>query len=86
VKTIDLHIIDIANNSIRAKASEILIEVKDSEKDNSITLVITDTGCGISPEKLKEINESFYSSRAKFHQLLHLFYSRKQAFQYLISL
>ena len=59
MKTIDLHIIDIANNSIRAKASEILIEVKDSEKDNSITLVITDTGCGISPEKLKEINESF---------------------------
>ncbi|HOR60269.1 MAG TPA: ATP-binding protein [Bacteroidales bacterium] len=63
MKTIDLHIIDIANNSIRAKASEIVIEIKDSEKDNSITLIITDTGCGISPEKLKEINESFYSSR-----------------------
>ncbi|MCK9254660.1 MAG: ATP-binding protein [Bacteroidales bacterium] len=63
MKTLDLHIIDIVHNSIRAKANEILIEIKDLKKDNFVDLLIQDNGSGISPEKLVEIQESFYSSR-----------------------
>ncbi len=63
MKTLDLHIIDIVHNSIRAKASEIIIQIKDFANANTLSLCIEDNGCGISAEKLQEINESFYSSR-----------------------
>ncbi len=63
MKTIDLHIIDIVHNSIRAKASEIGIEIVDKESENYFSVKITDNGCGMSNEMLTAINESFYSSR-----------------------
>jgi len=63
MKTIDLHIIDIIHNSIKAGASEIIIRLTVSEKDNSILLSIEDNACGISEEMLEKIRSEFYSSR-----------------------
>ena len=63
MKTLDLHIIDIGHNSIRAKATEILIEIEDSEKKDLRSLKIRDNGCGMPKEMIDAINETFYSSR-----------------------
>ncbi|MBO4614938.1 MAG: sensor histidine kinase [Bacteroidales bacterium] len=63
MKTLDLHIIDIVHNSIRAKATEIIIEMVDSEKQDLLSLKIVDNGCGMPKEMMDAINETFYSSR-----------------------
>ena len=63
MKTLDLHIIDIVHNSIRAKATEIVIEMVDSEKQDLLSLKIIDNGCGMPKEMMDAINETFYSSR-----------------------
>jgi len=63
LKTIDLHIIDIVHNSIRAGATKIGIDIEDNISGNLFSVKITDNGCGIDEETLKAINDSFYSSR-----------------------
>ncbi len=63
MKTIDLHIIDIVHNSIRAGADEITIKFKDSTKIDLIELSIIDNGSGIDPEKLEKIKNQYFSSR-----------------------
>ena len=52
MKTLDLHIIDIVHNSIRAKATEIVIEMVDSEKQDLLSLKIVDNGCGMPKEMM----------------------------------
>ena len=61
MKELSLNILDIAENSLKAKASltEILIE----EKGNILTLVIRDDGTGMSPEILKGVTDPFYTTR-----------------------
>ena len=44
MKTFDLHVIDIVQNSIRAKADEIKIEMEDSQKKDLFSITITDNG------------------------------------------
>lgn len=63
MKTIDLHIIDIVHNSIRAGATQITIDIVDSIPENTFSIKITDNGCGIDKETLEAINSTFYSSR-----------------------
>ncbi|MDR2010577.1 MAG: ATP-binding protein [Bacteroidales bacterium] len=63
MKTLDLHIIDIVHNSIRAGASVINIDIIDNDTENIFSVKITDNGCGMDKETLEAINESFYSSR-----------------------
>lgn len=63
MKTLDLHITDIFHNSLRAKAKQIVVEIRDRASKNTFSLTITDDGCGIDSEKLKAINDSFFSSR-----------------------
>ncbi len=63
MKTLDLHIIDIVHNSIRAKATEIVIEMVDSEKFDLLSLKIIDNGSGMPKEMMEAINDTFYSSR-----------------------
>lgn len=63
MKTIDLHIIDIVHNSIRAGADKITINFKDSTKTDLIELSIIDNGSGIEPDKLDKIKNQYFSSR-----------------------
>lgn len=63
MKTLSLHIMDITENSIRAKASLIKIEVEESEKIDRILIRITDNGCGMDKEQVKSVLDPFYTSR-----------------------
>lgn len=42
-----LHILDIAENSVRADARHVLIEITDSQADDRLVIRIRDDGCGI---------------------------------------
>ena len=52
---LSLHILDIAQNSIRAKASQICITIDENEIDNQYVLTIEDDGIGMSPEVLANV-------------------------------
>ncbi len=61
MKELSLNILDIAQNSIKAKASIIYIELVEDETTLSIT--ISDDGCGISPEMVKNVTNPFCTTR-----------------------
>jgi len=63
MKDLSLHILDIVQNSIRAKAKLIGIEICEFPKENQLIITITDDGIGMSPEQLKSAIDPFYTSR-----------------------
>ena len=58
---LSFHITDITANSIRAKASDIEIDIQ--IKDTSICIRIADNGCGMDPETVSLIRNPFYTTR-----------------------
>jgi Signal transduction histidine kinase len=63
MKDLSLHILDIVQNSIRAKASLIEIEVDETPEKDEFTISITDNGTGMDAEELKRAVDPFYTSR-----------------------
>ncbi|PKM95914.1 MAG: ATP-binding protein [Firmicutes bacterium HGW-Firmicutes-1] len=63
MKELSMHILDIAQNSVRAKAKNIDITVKELIKANVFEFSITDDGTGIPDEIFKTIKDPFTTSR-----------------------
>lgn len=63
MKDLSMHIMDILQNSTRAKATEIGLDVLlDSAKD-TLTLVFKDNGCGMNEEMVKNVVNPFFTTR-----------------------
>lgn len=60
---LSLHILDIAQNSIKAKATLIEIELIEDTKENTYQIIIKDNGCGMSKEILEKVTDPFYTTR-----------------------
>lgn len=58
---LSLHILDVATNSFKAKAKMVKVVVK--EEIDCINVWITDNGCGMSEEVLKNVTNPFYTTR-----------------------
>jgi anti-sigma regulatory factor (Ser/Thr protein kinase) len=65
MKELSLNILDIVQNSIRAEAKEISIEIRESLKDNRYQIIITDNGKGIDEEILEKVTDPFVTTRTK---------------------
>ena len=63
MKDLSLHILDIVQNSIRAKANLIGIEIAEIPDQNQLIITITDDGTGMSAELLQRAIDPFYTSR-----------------------
>ena len=63
MKYLSSHILDIVQNSIRAKAKLIGIEISELPDENRLVIAITDDGKGMSPEELQRATDPFYTSR-----------------------
>lgn len=63
MKELSLHLLDIAQNSVRADASLIKLSIVESIPENLLTLSIEDDGKGIPTEMLAEITDPFVTSR-----------------------
>lgn len=61
MKELSLNILDIAQNSVKAKAENILIKL--IETDETLTLIIQDDGCGMSKETVENVMNPFYTTR-----------------------
>jgi anti-sigma regulatory factor (Ser/Thr protein kinase) len=65
MKELSLNILDIAQNSIRAEADEISIEIRESVRDDLFRITITDNGKGIPEEILANVTDPFVTTRTK---------------------
>ena len=63
MQEIAMNILDIAYNSIRAKATFIQILILDSSKQNVIEIKIIDNGCGMDQKTIAKVCDPFYTTR-----------------------
>ena len=63
MKDLSLHILDIVQNSIRAKAKLVGIEITELPKEDHLMITITDDGYGMNAEQLRNAIDPFYTSR-----------------------
>lgn len=61
MKELSLNILDIAENSVKAKAT--LTEILIDENDETIVLTIKDDGTGMPEEIVKAVTDPFYTTR-----------------------
>ncbi len=63
MRELALHILDIAENSISAGASQIRIEIDEQLKEDILKISIEDNGKGMNEEMLAKITDPFITSR-----------------------
>lgn len=61
MKDLSLHLLDIAQNSIKAAATQIIISLECI--DGKLVFTITDNGCGMGPEILATVTDPFTTTR-----------------------
>ena len=60
---ISLNILDVVENSTKARADEIEIIVSAQTKHDSLTIRITDNGSGMAKDQLEQVQDPFYTTR-----------------------
>ena len=63
MKDLSMHIMDILQNSTRAKANNITLEVIEDYDADTLTLVFKDDGCGMSAETVEKVTNPFFTTR-----------------------
>ena len=63
MRELSLNVMDIVQNSVRAGASLITVQVAESKKHDTLTITITDNGCGMSAEQVKSVIDPFFTTR-----------------------
>ncbi len=63
MEDLSLHILDIVENSIRAKASRIEIKVVEDIRKDLLTIEIKDNGQGIDEETVKKVLDPFFTTK-----------------------
>lgn len=61
---LSLNVLDIAENSVRAGASLIEIELKVQRAENRLSICIRDNGCGMDEAMQRQALDPFYTSRS----------------------
>jgi anti-sigma regulatory factor (Ser/Thr protein kinase) len=62
-----LHILDIAQNSIEAGASEMTITIEEDWEKDLFSMEICDNGCGLSEDQIAKVLNPFYTTRKTRH-------------------
>jgi len=63
LQELSLNVLDIVSNSIRAGADLIEITVEIDRERDSLTIEISDNGCGMTKEQLAMVEDPFYTTR-----------------------
>ncbi len=63
MKDLSLHILDIAHNSVRAKATNVIIGIVKKQSNDELIITVEDNGCGMTPEQLSNVTDPFFTSR-----------------------
>ncbi len=60
---LSLHILDIVKNSTKAGATLVTVAIDESVARNELAITITDNGCGMDSEFLKNVTDPFKTTR-----------------------
>ena len=63
MRDLSLHILDLAMNSIRAKATLIEIEIIEQIQENLLLIQLKDNGCGMTEKTLAQAKNPFFTTR-----------------------
>jgi anti-sigma regulatory factor (Ser/Thr protein kinase) len=63
MEDLSLHILDIAENSIRAGADRVIIRIVENINDNILTLEISDNGKGMDKDAIKKVCDPFFTTK-----------------------
>ena len=63
MKELSLHILDIVQNSIKADATLIEIEINEDIDSNALSISIKDNGRGMDEETIKKVEDPFFTTR-----------------------
>ena len=63
MKELSLHILDIVQNSVKAEAKNIIIDIVEQKENDSLVITIQDDGCGMSEEFLARVRDPFTTTR-----------------------
>lgn len=63
MQEISLNVLDVAENSVRANASLVEIEVKADTVADKLTVIIKDNGCGMTKEQIGNVEDPFFTTR-----------------------
>ncbi|MBQ8210595.1 MAG: sensor histidine kinase [Clostridia bacterium] len=61
MKELSLNILDIAKNSVKAKATQVCVTL--NETDDTFEMIISDNGCGMKQDFLKTVTDPFSTTR-----------------------
>lgn len=64
MEDLSLHILDIAENSVAAKADEIEIKIVEDEKKDLLALEIIDNGLGMDKQTIKRVLDPFFTTKS----------------------
>ncbi len=63
MQELSLNVLDVAENSVRAGATLIGVEVDEQPKDDRLTITIIDNGCGMTAEQAAHVTDPFFTTR-----------------------
>lgn len=64
MEDLSLHILDIAENSLRAHAKNVVIKISEEPGQNLLTLEIEDDGDGMNEETLRKALDPFFTTKS----------------------
>jgi signal transduction histidine kinase len=65
MEDLSLHILDIVENAIRAKAKHVNIRLTESEQADLLTLEISDDGEGMDEQQVKRSTDPFFTTKSE---------------------
>ncbi len=63
MKELALHVLDLAENALRAGATKLDITIERDEAADTLTVLISDNGRGMPPEVLARVSDPFYTTK-----------------------
>lgn len=60
---LSLHVLDIANNSVKAGADFIEVKIQIQRDLDTLAITISDNGCGMNEQQLKQVEDPFFTTR-----------------------
>ena len=65
MEDLSLHILDIAENALRAHASRIEIVISSDSRNDLLTVEVSDDGKGMDPDTLAKVRDPFFTTKRK---------------------
>ncbi len=63
MKDLSLHILDIVQNSVRANATEISIDIAEDKQSNLLSIAVRDNGKGMPLDQIQKATDPFFTTR-----------------------